>query len=325
MSEADAIIGEWKAPPTGSVTTLPTVPNAAVAASMPGPSPATTVCSGALKLAIQTRAFSSTSGASALATASGAAPITATIVPGSASAAASIAAPRAVTSRVAASRSRIPAAVERGVLAQAVTGGGRDASRALVVFGEERVDHDLEREGRDLRPVGARQRVVVRAQQQLLDVVTRDVGRREPRATMHRPPATVHPCPTSASPGPRRATRRDPPSTVMEQPRGERVGFDVEPADDAGEQPALDRAADDGHLDGEVAGKVAHAPAGVVGFEHDRRVAVQATGFGFGLDRQCASPRLRIQLDGLHEREVAPREQATGEGIEIADVLVAQT
>ena len=61
---------------------------------------------------------------------------------------------------------------ECGVLAEAVPRVGTDEQRARILFDEERVHHDLQREGRDLGPIGAPQRVVVGAQQQVGDVVT---------------------------------------------------------------------------------------------------------------------------------------------------------
>ena len=199
---------------------------------MPVRSPATTVCSGALKFAIQTSARCHRRVARARRRrTSGGAPMTATIVPGSASAAASIAAPRAATRRVAASRSRIPAAVERGVLAEAVAGGSRDAvCRARRVRRRTRGSPSRARTSRSARGRSA-QRLVVGAQEQVRDVVTRDVGDR-----VHERPG-VDCLPRFAHAGLLRALAREQqPDTVrrhavMRRPACsacERVGFDVE-------------------------------------------------------------------------------------------------
>ena len=136
--------------------------------------------------------------AQASATTSSSTPRTAAMVPGRASAAACMAAPRSVTRRTPSSSAQGAGGGQGGVLAEAVAGG----DGAAHAEGADRVEHDeAQDEGGQLGVLGAAQLVGVGVEEQRGDVASAGlggVGRRGPR-TGGRPRAG--PCRAAGSPG----------------------------------------------------------------------------------------------------------------------------
>ena len=171
-SAAGAMNGVWKAPPTGSGSTLraPRSLASAVASAMASGSPAITTWPAPLLLATHT---SPVAASHAAATASSSAPSTAAIVPGRASAAACMAAPRSVTRRTPSSSAQRADRGEGAVLAEAVAGG---AGAAHAEAGDGVVHDEAEDVGGELRVLGALELLGVGVEEQGGDVAAAGLG-----------------------------------------------------------------------------------------------------------------------------------------------------
>ena len=181
--------GVWNAPPTGSGITLraPSSLAMAPASAMASGSPAITTWPAPLRLATQT---SPVARRQASATTSSSAPRMAAIVPGRASAAACMAAPRSVTRRTPSARVERPDGGEGGVLAEAVA-GGHAAAHAEGPHGV--VDDQAQDVGGELGVLGAAQLVRVGIEEQGGDVAAaglRGLGHEGPRGVVD--PGSTH-------------------------------------------------------------------------------------------------------------------------------------
>ena len=102
-------------------------------------------------------------------------------------------------------------------------------------------------------------------------------------------------------------------------------GLYVEPADEPGHDPALGGAADERYADVQVAGdRGAECAPSPAGGDRDLGLAVEPFRVLFGGERECARERLRVETELLYPRELPVADDPAGDGVDLADVLVAE-